>query len=64
LFWIYGGGFQSGSAKFEAVIETGFFPIKFENVANGSDFAQQGDERTNTSANCDSQSFVTSSHIL
>ncbi len=44
LFWIYGGGFQSGSAKFDQKIELNGQVIPLDNVVNGGHFADQGEQ--------------------
>ncbi len=41
LFWIYGGGFLNGAAKYPVVVSDGSPPIT-PNLYNGSDFASQG----------------------
>ncbi len=43
IFWIYGGGFQTGTAKFDfAVPQDDGSQVTITNLVNGADFADQG----------------------
>ena len=43
IFWIYGGGFQTGTAKFDfTVTDDDGSSYSISNLVNGADFAVQG----------------------
>ncbi len=43
IFWIYGGGFQTGTAKFDfAISQDDGSQFVISNLVNGADFADQG----------------------